>query len=205
MVQHETLGRANGVLVALLVATATTASAEDSTPTVTLVGVEALDLSLESQQNWLPAPWLLAEPYVRVDIATDRNLIVLARQHRWLLNPLVARCKDGRFDPTARLAEALGVRDSVGIVAFTRLSNTSDIGMESAPPVKYRFYFRIASYGEKPSYAYDLRTAPSDVCFYLGAIGQDRRKMNTDVVVISQETLQQAILDFGRRLAVPEN
>ena len=93
---------------------------------LSLVAVEVVNLDYESQQNWLPATELIAEPYVRVDFTYGENLVLRARENDWLLDGFVSICAGTQFDPSKRLEGALGVRDALGIIAFARRNCSFD-------------------------------------------------------------------------------
>jgi hypothetical protein len=164
--------RAETIVVAAIVFSSTTWPALADLDNFKLESVEIVDLKDRADFDWLGKPRSM--PMMMATFSVDVDLREYARPHSFHISYRVGLCLDGSFsiDTTRKLQHFSGVYDSFGNIDSYREITSSQRG-ESGYLYHVYFDFAFEKAGDidpierVPSFLYDLRKTPEDVCIQI--------------------------------------
>ena len=192
--------RAGTVGLALMALFSTIRPAAAGMDDFKLDSVEIVDLKDRPDIDWLFAkPFSI--PMMMATFSGDVDLREYARPHGFNIHYRVGLCLEGSFsiDTTRQLQAMPDVYDSLGNINSRREITSSQQG---ASGYLYHVYFEYAfekagsiDYPERvPSFLYDLRKTPADVCVQIRGGNMLAQSFQANTVLIPASNITEAIM-----------
>ena len=142
--------------------------------------------------------WKYKAPLIRVEFSSMTDIQNVANTGNYGVGTRVSICNGQSIDRTRILDGYPHVFDKFGSVYTYDKRKTSRTQDNQSGPIIYHIYIAPRQSGIKGWYSYDLVHTPSDVCFFIGGVGEIiPTHFSSNIVVIPKQMLIDAFERAG--------